>query len=530
VRDSHRRNTALRVDNARLQETIRNLRSRRHNPPDESTPLVDVSHPADAHNHAADDANESTLLANVETPTLPPMEGIDMLVDVEPELDEDFPHLRRMPGRLFRARTLRSPPPPVVDASSSHHTTHNVTSTLPQNMLDQGSATPNPLQPAHADETTDLDSVRDWTFEQRFPTEVAANTARIYQAISRLWRHTTRARGRIAAEQTRLSNRTETLRVAQDKISDVQERFMVFVGSMQAHVGRSSSDFALGETMLPTIRTMTSDLEGIEPSIRDVLGGFGLTLDAEADRRRFIVEPPYNLRPDHALHAARHSPEDVLATSRTTARAQEEEAEEEEEEEEEREEVEGEEEEDEAQSPIGRWRASLTASDFPSTTDFTNVITPHIARVTSAVARSTTQQRSRRLESLNRLARAQTSLEEKIHEHQEGLTRLRPRAEHIYNVVPGLGGYGVLVRVVDAERKLGTCWNEWATQALAIRKLYVEFEENEDESAIAAERMRPRQYPRIELDQQGLECKLAELDVERRAVEGMVASQARAEA
>jgi len=36
----------------------------------------------------------------------------------EPSLLDDFPPLRRMPGRMFRTRTLRSPPPPAPPATS----------------------------------------------------------------------------------------------------------------------------------------------------------------------------------------------------------------------------------------------------------------------------------------------------------------------------------------------------------------------------------------------------------------------------
>jgi len=493
----------LRVDNARLQETIRNLRSRRDNLLDEYTPAVfEVSRRADPHDHA-DGETESTSLANVATPTLSPMESTDLLVDVEPNLDEDFPHLRRMPGRLFRARTLRSPPPPVVDASS------HSTATLRPDMLHQDtstpsrlrigfsdeSTTPNPLRPAYADETTDLALVRDWTVDHGFPTEVAANTTRIYQAISRLWQNANRARGRIAAEQTRLSTRTETLRVAQDKISDVQERFTAFVESMQTHVGMGTSDAAFGETMLPTLRTMTRDIEGIEPSIRNVLGGFGLTLDAEADRRGFIVEPPYNLGPDHAFNAARHPPEEVLATSRAAARAQEEEEEEEE----------GEAED--AQSPIERWRASLTMSNLPSTTDFVDVISPHIARVTSAVARSITQHGSYRLESLNRLAGAQTSLEDKLNTHQTESAMLRPRA----SLNPGH-----MTRFLEGQLTMKMHWDQWAKLAILVRKLYTEFEEQGDDEVEA------QRCAYIGRDQRDLEAELQTMVMQRRNLEDLL--------
>jgi len=505
VRDSHRRNAALRVDNARLQETIRNLRSRRDNLLDESTPVTDPPQSAEHHNDAVDNG---TSLANVSTPTLPPMESTDLLVDVEPDLDEDFPHLRRMPGRLFRARTLRSPPPPVVDASSDS------TATLFQNMLNQDTstssrlrinysdelATPNPLRPSHADESTDLALVRDWTMEQGFPSEVAADTTRIYQSISRLWLNANRARGRIAVEQTRLSTRTETLRVAQDKISDIQERFTVFVESMQTHAGASTGDAAFGETLLPTLRTMTHDLEGIEPSVRNVLGSFGLTLDAEADRRRFIVEPPYNLGPDHALNAARRQPEDVLATSRATARAQEEEDEEGEGEEEEQEE-----EQDDEQSHIGRWRASLTTSNLPSTTDFVDVISPHIRRVTSAVARSTTQHGSRRLESLNRLARAHTSLEDKLNNHQDEWAMLRP--SH-------------MTRFLEAQVAIKRHREQWAKLAILVRKLYVEFEDQEDD-VVEAQRC-----AYIGRDQGDLGAELETMIMQRRTLEGVLPVEA----
>jgi len=479
--------------------------------------LIDVSQPAESHDTADDDGNESTSLANVATPTLPPVESTDMLIDVEPELDEDFPHLRRMPGRLFRARTLRSPPPPVVDASSSHHTIGD-SSRSRQNTRTQGDLIPGALRsgpsfggaPINLDPPTSADIVsngaamREWLVAQGLTAELAEDTAKIYQVIRHLMVNATRAGGVIDARLRRMSNRTQRLDDAQDRLSDLMD-------SMQARTGSGAIGAASPETVSSTLHALTGEIHMIEPAIRDILVAFGMTMDPDADRRAIVMWPPQEQEPDPASillnrllddilarsrlaaraqdtsTAASHPPEDSAATSNAVVTPQEEQA---------------------AQSPMSRWQAVITASNLQSTADFVEVIAAYVRPVTVLLS-----MHQRRLNLLNTLARAQSSLEDKLNEHQYAWANVNHRAFPNY---PDSFPYS------EGQRKMRLLWDDWATQALALRKVYVEFEESADEATVMAEAERREE---VAAGQRVLGRKLDEWRVEVGLTRDMVREQ-----